>query len=520
MMTFRLVIAIFLFPILCFSQDQYLDSSFNGTGKFFLSTAFMYPYDSTENITDAVEQPDGKVVFLGTSFSSSGFFEPVYCTVFRLNVDGTLDNTFGNNGIFQYSTYTSLQNLFKQTAKMILQEDGSIIVSGVGKAEGGDPYQSDIIFIKLNPNGSMDTSFGNNGIARLPLNAGNNLQVYDIIIHNNLIYTAGRAGSRGFIGSIYMDGTVNLDLNSVGSLIIDNNTYYNDIQKLKIISNKLVGIGLSRTSAIGGITLSIAKIFPDGSMDSSYGTGGIADNFLLDETSEYILDCSMLPNDKIFVIVGGNFYQVNKYGNMDTSFGVNGFIKNPYNESFVTAIRTPDNKIILSKTKTEQISTHQSFKTVSINSGFTIDSGYYDSGQVITNVTNPVRNTQRPAKVLYLSSGKTLVAGTVETIPNPNVPSIIQEKYVVVRYAEPQFLHNQEISGNKMTIYPTKTSAILYFNTKEKIEQIEIYDQSGKLTRNVQGNYNKLYVTDLAKGVYVIRVQTSESVYTQKIIKE
>ena len=94
------------------SQDGILDTSFSDDGKFFLNTVFNYPNNSTEYILDLLEQSDGKTVYLGNSYSSSGFFEPMYCNVFRLNANGTLDPSFGKGGIFQYSTDQYNTNLF------------------------------------------------------------------------------------------------------------------------------------------------------------------------------------------------------------------------------------------------------------------------------------------------------------------------------------------------------------------------------------------------------------------------
>lgn len=521
MMIFRLIITIFLIPTFCFSQDQYLDASFNGTGKFFLGTVFNYPNSNSEYITDAVEQPDGKVIFLGVSHSNSGFFEPIYCTVFRLNTDGTLDNSFGNGGVFQYSTYQYQRNLFNVASKILLQNDGSLLIAGVGYAVANN-LNSDLILMKLHANGSIDTSFGENGISRLPMLTGNNLKINDMIVYNDVIYTAGRANSYAYIASINLDGSINTNFNGLGTLILDDTSlYYNDIKKLKIVAGKILAIGISKNSSFN-ISLSLARVFLDGNLDTSYGTSGIATPALIGETNDNILDYQLLPDDKLFTVIGGNFYQVNKYGLLDATFGTNGSIKNPYNENFLAATITPDKKIILSKSIIDgPFNNYQSFKTVRINSDFTKDTGYYNNGQVLTNVLAPEHYVQTPAKVLALSNGKTLVAGAVTTIPNPNVSSIKQQKYVVVRYTTSGTLQTQDTDIREFLTYPNPVKDIINFKTSEKITKAEIYDLSGRLIKaESEIEYNKMDASALKSGNYILKITTDKRTYHSKFIKQ
>jgi len=519
MRTKDIFLFILIFPLFYFSQNSYLDTSFNGSGKFFLDTVFQYPNNSTEYITDVVEQPDGKVICLGTSHSSSGFFEPIFGTVFRLNIDGTLDSSFGNNGVFRYSTYMAQKNLFNVTSKILLQNDGSMIISGAGYEEGSN-LNSDIVFLKINSDGLLDTTFGINGIARLPLISGNLLELYDVISHNNVIYVAGRISNDGFIGSINFDGSINTNFNGVGTLIVDDaSTSYNNFQRLKIVSNKLLAIGLSENSSFN-VSLSIARVFLDGTIDPTYGIGGISVQALIAEENKKILDCAIFPNDKIFTIVGGNFYQLTKYGILDTTFGVNGFIKNPHNESFSAATITHDKKIILSKYIIDgPFVNYQLYKTVGLKADLTIDSGYMNNGQVLTNVMEPNHYYQYPAKVVLLSTGKTLVIGSVTVLPNSNVPSIKNQNYVVLRYIRSPNLHTQENSKKMNIVYPTFVSDIVNINTKERLQNIKVYDVSGRQVKNFINPDNKIDLKELKLGNYIIQVTTEKSSYQTKITK-
>ena len=73
---------------------------------------------------------------------------------------GTLDNTFGEDGVFLYS----IPGFNTTTATGIeLQPDGKYVVSG--KASSQVPDISKFIAVRVNPDGKIDSSFGTDGYA-------------------------------------------------------------------------------------------------------------------------------------------------------------------------------------------------------------------------------------------------------------------------------------------------------------------------------------------------------------------
>jgi Domain of unknown function (DUF5122) beta-propeller len=68
---------------------------------------------------------------------------------------GSLDPTFGNNGIVATSLGAAPASA--------LQSDGKIVLGGLGDTNGA-VYDT---LIRLNSDGSVDTSFGNNGVVNL-----------------------------------------------------------------------------------------------------------------------------------------------------------------------------------------------------------------------------------------------------------------------------------------------------------------------------------------------------------------
>ncbi|MBK9607775.1 MAG: hypothetical protein IPO58_15585 [Betaproteobacteria bacterium] len=81
-----------------------------------------------------------------------------------LRPDGTLDPTFADGGVFRFQLNPDKQTFCQ---KAIVLADDSIVVIG---AESGSPGQS--FLLRLTAAGSLDTTFGAQGVANVPLVAG------------------------------------------------------------------------------------------------------------------------------------------------------------------------------------------------------------------------------------------------------------------------------------------------------------------------------------------------------------
>ncbi|TDX87159.1 T9SS type A sorting domain-containing protein [Epilithonimonas xixisoli] len=70
-----------------------------------------------------------------------------------------------------------------------------------------------------------------------------------------------------------------------------------------------------------------------------------------------------------------------------------------------------------------------------------------------------------------------------------------------------------------VSVYPNPTSDFLKFDTKSKVESVQVYDMAGKAV-SVQVLNNQIDVRNLAVGSYVVKIQTAEGSSTQKFIKK
>lgn len=131
-------------------------------------------------------QSDGKIVIGGATgfgdFSNSTF------GVSRFNSDGSLDNTFGNSGTVTMDVRNSAA---RQNAidLILVQPDGRILA--VGNTNSGFISSFDIALARLQPNGSVDNSFGTNGVVITPLGTGDDSARSAMIQANGKILIGG-----------------------------------------------------------------------------------------------------------------------------------------------------------------------------------------------------------------------------------------------------------------------------------------------------------------------------------------
>ncbi|MDR6920586.1 T9SS type A sorting domain-containing protein [Chryseobacterium sp. 2987] len=76
-----------------------------------------------------------------------------------------------------------------------------------------------------------------------------------------------------------------------------------------------------------------------------------------------------------------------------------------------------------------------------------------------------------------------------------------------------------EVKDTSVTIYPNPASDILNIKTQAKINEVEVYDKSGKKI-NVPVNNDKVNVKNLPAGSYLIRIITEKDTVSKQFIKK
>ena len=107
-----------------------------------------------------VPQPDGKILVAGTASREEGLFPT--------NTDFALaryrsDGSLDTSFGNQGKVVTDFFGRQDLIGNMVLQPDGKILVAGTTVREGFDPINTDFALTRYHSNGSLDISFGNQG---------------------------------------------------------------------------------------------------------------------------------------------------------------------------------------------------------------------------------------------------------------------------------------------------------------------------------------------------------------------
>ena len=201
-------------------------------------------------IPHALLQPDGKIIITGITINLfGGFFAveaPFSIEVARFDIDGSLDTAFGVKGV-QISRF----NYCNVAQSIALQADGKIVVAGYVAVNTPPQY---LLIARYNSNGSLDSSFGNEGKQTFGYNDnGRALAIQSdgkIIVGGSKLF---RFNSGGSIDSTF-NGNGEEDISGIDDIAIQNDG--------KIIIRRDSGFSLYRVKLNGGL-------------DSAFGINGL-----------------------------------------------------------------------------------------------------------------------------------------------------------------------------------------------------------------------------------------------------
>ena len=386
-----LIIVFALQPFLAFGQPGSLDGSFGIDGK--VTTSFGNTSDFGKSV---ILQPDGKILVAGSSYDGAD----TYFAIARYNSDGSLDNTFsfdgkvttsvnGNNygeslalqsdgkilvggyssqlnsvkrdfAIARYNSDGTLDNTFSQDGKLtidigtnqddygcciVVQPDGRILMAGVSNDNSNFNISENFAVIRLNPDGSLDNSFDNDGKITTDILISDYPSSM-VLQSDGKILVAGTSLDNQYdsyyaVTRYNYDGSLDSDFSADGIMIQDiSGPIGNDFAKDIAIQpdGKILIVGNKQASFNEENDLLFMRYYPDGSLDNTFNTTGIVET---DIGNNYNVGTSVVPQFDGKILVAGSFHDSNdagfallRYnlnGSLDNSFGLNGVVKTSFN---------------------------------------------------------------------------------------------------------------------------------------------------------------------------------------------
>jgi len=233
-----------------------------------------------KEVKSVVLQPDGKIIIAG-AFNVHNNAPANY--IIRLNADGSKDTAF-NPGNFTFQ-----QNVVKKVLrKVVLQPDGKILVAGNISAYAGAAHNS---MVRLNPNGSTDTSF------HASTQFESDFYYFDLQPDGKIVV----------VHSDYYPKRLNADGSDDPSFHVYTSGTFSKIRNLTIRNDGKIYLAGKGTFFSG--TQYLVRLNADGYYDNTFSTNSFYLNFPPDSTSNGVYALLVQPDGKL--LVGGNF---SKYG--------------------------------------------------------------------------------------------------------------------------------------------------------------------------------------------------------------
>ena len=312
-------------------RDAGLDNAFSGDGKL---------VDTVTGTAYAVlVQPDGKILAGGVNTATNRY------SLIRYNPDGSRDTTFSGDGLVEGSTTGA--GLYG----MALQSDGKIVAVGYSG--------SDFLLIRLNSNGTLDTSFdgdglrtqnfgatdvahavaiqsdgkivavgkSNNDFAVARFNTNGSLNIYfdtdgttdlssggadqanDVAIDANgkivVGGTAGFAGGTRFAAARYnTNGSLDTSFHSDGKVDVQVTNNWSQGEALAIDGSGNILLGGWGSDSVIGLPFAIARLTPSGALDTAFdGDGIVVTSFGSAGTFDaFAWDMALMPNGRIVAV--------------------------------------------------------------------------------------------------------------------------------------------------------------------------------------------------------------------------
>lgn len=386
--------------------------------------------------------------------------------VFRMNIEGVIDHTFGQNGAVVHEITVGSE----VPHSIVIDENNRPVIMGTA-----NQMTSDIFVIRLAENGDRDSSFSGDGvvffdphnasntpagIAVRPLSAGGGYYV--------LCYQSQVGGNMATLISVSKNGNLNIDLGGPGQIDFRKSGFNTTPQDLLYIAGDLY-IGGTFKGANGNQDAFISCIQANGKLKTTYGDSGSVVTTLtlanLDHEAFFKMVAS--ADSSIFAVglaeVGADDYVLtahyDKNGNKEGLFGNGGgyhktMLPNGASEFLLSGIQVDDKRGRL-------------YVSGSANSNADVDFFAYAF------ITKP----------------------TVSSGPN----SIVS------------------VQRESLGVFPNPSSGNLYLSDELQGE-VQVYALNGQLLANLNSENGKIQLPQhLDNGVYIVRLVQENTVYSTKI---
>ena len=280
------------------------DPSFGGAGQLQVGGVLGYSRAATA-------LADGRVIVAVTEVPVDQYDRSM--TLVMVRADGTLDPTFGVSG---RASINIIAGLSGEDARNVVQVDGGFAV--LGTVGSGNAFT----VAKVNGAGVLDAGFGTGGVVRLPGSFANN--AIDTADHKLIV--TGNNAQRATVYRLNADGSLDTSFGSNGSVSVTG--------AARVGGAAFAPDGRLVVVSGGGANLVVTRYSADGVVDTTFGTNGRLDvphgaqliAPMVEDAQGRLIISGYSYNPVNFAVTTSFIARFNPDGTLDTSFGTGGFV--------------------------------------------------------------------------------------------------------------------------------------------------------------------------------------------------
>jgi uncharacterized delta-60 repeat protein len=366
-----------------FLNNGTLDPSFGTGGEQLIPFSGQPPIDSFGMVVDG----SGNT----TVVADSTAYGPTEIELARFTKSGSLDSSFGSGG---FATLSPSSATTSDGQAIALDGNGELIVAGSVNHQPA--------VLKFHSNGSLDASFGSNGIALMTSLPANGVFTSVATSSGGAIIAGGEEIVPGMphmvVGRYNADGTVDTTFGQSGSVSTD-------IGSTSSFGTSVITDSQGRIVVVGGayylatnVDMAAARYNADGSLDTTFGSGGIT---TLDVSHGVDVAYGVAVSPTGNLVLAGSSWQSNIYnialaqltsnGMLDPGFGNDGQVLTDFSTSTSGDARAmaiqPDGKIVVIGSNYPV--TGREFAVLRYNADGTLDKAFGENGLTSTPFTVP-----------------------------------------------------------------------------------------------------------------------------------